>query len=300
MKYLPLLLLFSSLASYAQFDYCVEQGDQFSEIADINKSLLNSTKQTYYLYFEGKSIEELQILKNCIDYSKCGKSKESIVDDPKNYRIHIWDKFTKSELQRLINLCPIPNIQNQILIRRGNNEGEKITLVPNRTESEAQTAGYRRAANPAVFTKISPKSAEEAMKKISAYLKDEKTTEATDLILKTWNIDLHGYDLIYTKKPGSYATADHQKRQISYAKDWLANPCDFVRMIRHEAEHVTQVKQMRSCGGDHNFSDHKMRERAAHLNDALFIGTVCPHAPERVKSIRDFCVKRFKNNYFNN
>lgn len=166
-------------------------------------------------------------------------------------------------------------------------------------DSYLLSASFKSRSNPAVFKKISEKEANEAIKKITMLIKNKKHKEATDLILKTWEINPHGYSISFTGKAGGYATANHSTKKIEYGSDWLKNTCDFVRMIRHEAEHVTQMRQAKACNGNHNFSDHKMRERAAHLNDALFIPTVCPNTPQ-AESIRNFCVKRFKTNYFNN
>lgn len=294
----PLLAFFISFPSYSQDPlYCVEEHEAWNQFPEINNVLLDFVRTPHYLYFEGQSIEELQEIKNCLDYLKCGKSAESIVDDQKNYRIHIWDNLSRKELNQLSNSCPIRNLQQRLVVRKKDQTGKVIPLKVDAT-ARLQQESYKKAANPAIFTHISPKEASLVMEKISVLLKAEKTKEVTDIILKTWGIDLHGYSLEYTKKAGSFATADHKNRKVSYTKDWLGNPCDFVRMIRHEAEHVAQFKMMKSCSGNHNFADHKMRERAAHLNDALFIKTVCPHIPDKVSIIRNFCVKRFKENYF--
>ncbi len=258
-------------------------------------SFLSGSKD-YYFYFEAGSLQELQTLKNCIDYSKCGTDKESIVDDEKNYRMHIWASFSKTELSKMMNYCPIKDLHKKIIIRKKNQHGNVVSF-PQAKEPFAQSV-LAKEASPAIFHKPSEAVSKRAVEKIGTLLKQQKVNEAQDIAVYTWGIDLRGYSLNYTGKSGNEAVTDHESMKIEYGKEWINEPCEFIRMIRHEAEHVAQMNQSLLCDGDHNFQDHKMRERAAHLNDALFINTICPGSKIEKLTI-DYCLSRFRKDYFN-
>lgn len=270
--------------------------DEVSEFRALyNKSFLSGTKD-YYFYFEASSLQELQTLKNCIDYTKCGADRESIVDDPKNFRMHVWASFSKSDLSNLMLSCPIKDLHKKVVIKKKNQDGEIVNFKP-ANNSFAQTV-LAKKASPAIFHKPSPQVTKKVVAKVQKLLKESKIKEAQDLVVYTWGIDLKGYALNYTGLDGHAAVTHHNSKKIEYGKAWVNEPCEYIRMIRHEAEHVAQMNRSKFCDGDHNFNDHKMRERAAHLNDALFISSVCP-GTKMEKSVIDSCLNRFRKDYFN-
>lgn len=269
-------------------------------ISDINgvinhKSLKPTTP--YYFYLETDELEDLQAFKNCIDYSQCGKYQESIVDDPKNFRMHIWKDMMPSDLTELVKSCPVKDLAKKLIVRKKNQTGD-IVNVKNIAPDIIKQRALMKNANPAMFYEPNETDAKKMVEVIRSTLKMNKVATAHQLILNTWNINLHGYSLIYTGQTGSFAVTQHAEKTIKYGKDWLTEPCDYIRMIRHEAEHVAQMRMANSCYGAHNFGDHTKRERAAHLNDARFIKNVCGTLKEG-ENVRQFCLNRFRKNYMN-
>ncbi len=52
--------------------------------------------------------------------------------------------------------------------------------------------------------------------------------------------------------------------------DSPAQLIEFVRVLRHELDHVAQIKLLISCNGNSTFSTHSRRERAAYFNDSYY------------------------------
>jgi hypothetical protein len=266
-------------------------------IQDIQKVLNHNTIKVqipYYFYFEGKNLEDLQALKNCIDYTQCGRYEESIVDDPANYRMHLWKSMSMDELNNLVKTCPIPDLAKKLVVRYKDQKGKNISVKQLKPYPEAQKTVSKKAS-PAIFHEPSQPVSKAVVDLVKKLLLTGKTNEAHNMILYTWGIDLHGYSLSHTQQKGSFAVTNHDQKTIKYGNDWLSEPCDFIRMIRHEAEHVAQVKMSNSCP-THNFDDHNKRERAAHLNDARFMNNVCVNTKAGA-DVRKFCLERFRSNY---
>lgn len=298
MKYfiLSFLITHFAYASIEADDSCDVVSEQFQDIGAFVNYQVTYSPETFYLYFEGKELEDLQTLKNCLDYSMCGKHQESIVDDPKNYRLHIWKEMSQNEIQMLLRSCPIPDLARKLVIRKKSQTGESVKLDKTLPNFPLQLS-LSRKASPAIYANVTKESAQAVVTKVGTLLGQKKTEEAEALILKTWKIDLHGYNIRFTGESGGHAVTHHDKKEIAYGSAWLKEPCDYIRMIRHEAEHVAQMKMARSCSS-HSLSDHKMRERAAHLNDARFLREICPDSKAGI-STRNHCLNRFRNNYMN-
>lgn len=272
-------------------DYCEEGFPVSGEISNLTNPNYFQFSSKYYLYYESNNLEDLQVLKNCLDYSVCGKNQESIVADPFNYRMHIWTKLTLLELENLIRTCPIPNISSKLVVKENGQSGKPVSLTHIKPSAIDQQK-LMKNSSPAFFQRHSDKFSKDSMKKLGELLKANKTKEAEALVISVWGINLHDYKIEYGKVGDTFATTSHKDKMIRYGKSWLESPCDFARMIRHEAEHVAQVKRSAACGGKHNYSDHSMRERAAHLNDARFAEAVCPES-----TVKEFCLNRFKTHY---
>lgn len=270
--------------------------DNITDIQKVVSHKMLKAENPYYMYLETDELEDLQEFKNCIDYSQCGKYNESIVDDPANYRMHIWKSMEPSELNDLIRSCPVKDLAKKLVVRYKDQKG-KIIDVSKIKQFPFQQKDMEKKANPAIFHRPSQKVAMAMVNVINNLIKSNKIAAAHNTILATWGIDLHGYSLIYTGEKNSYAVTQHGDKTIKYGKDWITEPCDYIRMIRHEAEHVAQMKMANSCE-KHNFDDHQKRERAAHLNDARFIKTVCPNM-KAGDDVRKFCLERFRKNYMN-
>ncbi len=277
-------------------EYYLVQKDNIQDLTKIISHDKLKLQAPYYFYFEGKELEDLQTLKNCIDYTQCGKYQESIVDDPSNYRLHLWKSMSPDELTNLVRTCPIPDLSKKLIVRAKDQNGKIIDLKGIKTFPAAQLRVAQKA-NPAIFHEPSQAVSIAMVNVVKNYLAAGKVSDAHRTILYTWGIDLHGYKLSYTGQSGNFAVTNHGKKTIMYGKEWLADPCDYIRMIRHEAEHVAQMKMAKSCG-DHNFDDHNKRERAAHLNDARFMKNVCANT-KAGDTVRKFCLERFRNNYMN-
>lgn len=261
------------------------------EVGTITNSNFFDFSSSYYLYFEGENLEDLQILKNCLDYSACGKNQESLVNDPANYRMHIWTKLTSSQLQSLVSSCPIKNLNTKLIVKESNQTGEPVSIKDIRPSALGQKKLLEKSS-PAFFHKPSDRVIKETMKKLDSLLKVSKVKEAEDLVLFTWGIKLHDYKLAFGGVHDNYATTEHSKKRVRYGKTWLKNSCSFARMIRHEAEHIAQFNRKKECSNNHNLNDHVMRERAAYLNDARFVQDICPDS-----NIKDFCLDKLKSDY---
>ena len=246
----------------------------------------------YYLYYEAKNIEDLQVLKNCLDYTSCRRNKESIVDDPKKYRVHIWASLTQTELGTLIRSCPIEDLTKKLIVKEEDQKGDSVSLTEY-TPSTFEQAALIKKSSPAFYHQPSAKVVTSTLEKLGILLKASKLKEAESLVLYIWGIDLHGYTLKYGGVENHVAVTKHLDKTITYGTDWLADSCSYVRMLRHEAEHVAQYRRAKTCGSKHNYDDHKMRERAAHLNDIRFMNSICPGA----SSIKLSCLERFQTKY---
>lgn len=233
----------------------------------------------------------MQIFKNCLDYSACGKNKESLVNDPKNYRMHIWAKLTSSQLKNIVTSCPIENLNTKLIVKESNQAGGPVSLKNMKPSALGQKQMLAKSS-PAFFHKPSARVTKETMQKLDSLLKEGKVKEAEDLVLYIWGINLHDYKLAYGGVGDNFATTEHGKKLIRYGKTWLNDSCSFIRMIRHEAEHIAQVRRKNECKSDHNLNDHVMRERAAYLNDARFVQGICPES-----NVRDFCLDKLKSDY---
>lgn len=288
MKLLLFILLILPTAFASEF---CEMGLS-AEVDTITNSKYFDFSSSYYLYFEGKNFEDLQVLKNCLDYSVCGKNQESLVDDPPNYRMHIWIKLNSSQLQNLIKSCPIEDLNTKLVVRENNQAGERVAIKDIKPSFTAQKKLLEKSS-PAFFHKPSDRVVKETLKKLDLLLKESKVKEAENLVLYIWGIKLHDYKLAYGGVGDNYATTEHGKKLVRYGKTWLKDSCSFTRMIRHEAEHIAQVKRKNECKSNHNLADHVMRERAAYMNDARFVKEVCPES-----NIKDFCLGKLKSDYF--
>lgn len=283
-----LFILFFLPTAYAA-DFC-EEGLS-PEVTTLANADFFDFSSSYYLYFEGKNLEDLQVLKNCLDYTVCGKNQESLVDDPTNYRMHIWTKLTSSQLQNLVSTCPIANLNTKLKVKENNKSGEPV-LLKNIKPSPIGQKKLIDKASPAFFHRPSGRVVKETMMKLDSLLKEAKVKEAEDLVLYIWGIKLHDYKLAYGGVADNYATTEHGKKLVRYGKAWLKDSCSFARMIRHEAEHISQVKRKEECHNNHNLIDHVMRERAAYLNDARFVQDICPD-----RNIKNFCLNKLKSDY---
>ena len=303
MKFIILFLLSFSLASAEVLEedrdavICSppELPVSMQDFSNIKNKLLHNQSEKFYLYYAADRLEDLQDLKNCLDYSMCGTYQESIVDDPKNFRMHIWKDMTRDQLIDLVRSCPAKHLSNKLVVKRGGQNGQNVDITKIKKNPFSQMALIKKAS-PAFNKKVSDST--ETVNKISSLLKSNKVDEANKMIVSTWGINLHGYQIHYTGKSGSFATTNHQNKKISFGKDWIANTCDYIRMIRHEAEHVAQVHRFRECKEGHNFTDHTNRERAAHLNDVRFLNDVCKNTDDG-KRVRSFCLSRFRDHYMN-
>lgn len=267
------------------------QTDSINNI--LNPDLLDFSSK-YYLYYESKNLEDLQVLKNCLDYTSCGRNKESIVDDPKKYRVHIWAKLTKSELSSLVRSCPIKDLNKKLTVKEVDQKGELVSLTEY-APSAPEQAALMKKSSPAFYHQPSSLVVTSTLEKLGTLLKASKLKEAEALVLYIWGIDLHGYKLKFGGVDKDVAVTNHSDKTITYGTDWLAEPCSYIRMLRHEAEHVAQYKRSKSCGSNHNYDEHKMRERAAHLNDLRFMNSICPGA----SGIKLSCLERFQTKYMN-
>lgn len=297
--FLSLLILLTSHVVLADVEAVKCDEVAFPEEISEFKALYNKNfwgSQDYYIYFEASTLQELQVLKNCLDYSKCGTARESIVDDPKNFRMHIWSSFKKTELSNFLKSCPINDLHQKVILRKKDQQGEIVSIAP--SDDAFAKSFLSKKASPAIFHRPSPAVTKRTVEKVGELLKQSKIKDAQNLVLYTWGIDLKGYKLNYTGLDGSAAVTHHGSKKIEYGKAWINEPCEYIRMLRHEAEHVAQMNRSKFCDGDHNFSEHKMRERAAHLNDALFIKSICP-GTKIEKMVEDTCLNKFKKNYFN-
>jgi hypothetical protein len=287
MKLLLFMLFFLPTAHASDFCEMVLP----PEVGTLTNSNYFDFTSSYYLFFQGTNFEDLQVLKNCLDYSVCGKNQESLVDDPTNYRMHIWTKLTVTQLRNLVSSCPIENLNTKLIVKENNQTGEVVSLKDMNPSASGQKKLLEKSS-PAFFHKPSDRVAKETMKKLDLLLKESKVKEAEDLVLYIWGIKLHDYKLAYGGVGDNYATTEHGKKLVRYGKTWLKDSCSFTRMIRHEAEHIAQFKRMKECKSNHNLSDHVMRERATYMNDARFVKEICPDS-----NIKDFCLDKLKSDY---
>lgn len=299
MKLLVLILILASQAFAAndQGQPLECENDVPVEIAPLT-NILNSNffsfSSQYYLYYEATTLEDLQVLKNCLDYTACGKTKESIIEDPKKYRVHIWANLTNEELMSLVRSCPIKDLNKKLVVKEADQQGKKVS-ISGFTPSFSEQSLFIKNASPALFHVPSGKRVKAAMANLRQLLNTSKLDEAESLVLNTWGIDLHQYKIKYGGVTSHVAVTTHKDKLITYGKDWLADPCSYVRMIRHEAEHVAQFRRAKMCNLEHNYAEHRMRERAAHLNDLRFVKTYCPGS----KAIKFTCLERFRTKYMN-
>lgn len=266
---------------------------ELQAVKTVSENLLSFGKENFYLYYEANELQDLQSLKNCLDYSMCGSYKESIVDDPANYRLHIWKKFSIQQLHDLVRSCPIKNLAKKLVVKRGGQNGE-LVQIQHLQPDYYSTLAYQQRSSPASLGD-SPASQQATVNKITELLKANKVAEASKLVLSAWNIDIHGYKILYSEKPGSFAITQHDSKTITFGQAFTKMPCDFIRMLRHEAEHAAQWARNRQCK-DHNFNDHAKRERAAHLNDVTFVKGVCGES-EYSKRVQNTCLNRFRSRY---
>lgn len=268
--------------------------DQITPIVKIlNYNFFNFSSQ-YYLYYQAKSLGELQVLKNCLDYTACGKSKESIVEDPENYRVHIWADLTIQEIASIVRSCPIKDLNKKLMVKEVDRKGKQVA-IGGYTPSASEQSVLVKKASPALFYEPSDKTVQATMKTLRKLLKASKLKQAESLVLNTWGLDLHQYELKFGGVADHIAVTINDDKKILYGKAWLADPCSYVRMIRHEAEHIAQYKRAIACDFDHIYGDHQMRERAAYINDLRFIKTYCPGAA----SMKLTCIEKLRNEYLN-
>lgn len=290
-----LLVLLFILTYHAQAEICESESPiDTTSISNLLAPGLFDFSSKYYLYYQAKNLEDLQVLKNCLDYTACRKNKESIVDDPKNYRVHIWANLTSSELASLVRSCPIKDLNKNLTVKEEDQQGSKVSLTEYAPSPTEQSALLKKSS-PAFYHQPSAQVVTSTLAKLGKLLKASKLKEAEALVLFVWGIDLHGYKLKYGGVGNDVAVTNHDDKTIAYGQDWLAEPCSYIRMLRHEAEHVAQYKRSKSCDSDHNYNDHKMRERAAHLNDLRFMNSICPGA----SGIKLSCLERFQTKYMN-
>lgn len=239
-------------------------------------------------------LQDLQPLENCLQYLFCARSHSKIVYNSKEFVLSVELSLGAKAISEVIVACHLGQQKARISIV--DEQGQDLSKI---LRSRSRTLN---SFIPDILV-VTPEQSlrlKNSMSKIGFLINSFQYKAAIDEAAADLQADLNGYRIKYVPE-GTFqgAVTDHGIRevQISRAMMQKLHPCELVRILRHEVEHIHQISYVNTCnlsGAKVELSDHNHRELSAHLNDELNLGNYCEDLAW-MKSSSEFYLNRAQN-----
>lgn len=236
------------------------------------------TPVDYEIVVVGNDLAEINQVKNCIDYTVCEYASNILERNQQYSKMTIHVKLDRAELKQVSEKCVIPyQSEFSMTVRRA---GASHSLDLNPAQSILFSTAERWNQNPLYVKNFSRDENEMQLSAITRMIERRRYTEAMIYASQVYELDFNGYALRYNprKKDAEYALSDHQEKVVQIGHNFFETACDLMVGLRHEAEHVYQMKRESECRAMKKvsaFQDHLYRERSAYLNDIYNVRRYC-------------------------
>lgn len=229
---------------------------------------------TQELELNTKSIEAYAQIKNCIDFTTCVHYEEKLSKAEGVYR---WRVKFNEPLENFLNKlgdCRINRSDFTLLLREV--DGTIVTdfnlLKGNKSEKLRSKYFPMELREEAL---LSLKRKEPTVVKL---LKSAEPLPALKSTVFEFEYSLEEYVLkIGVLPPGVLGRTHHLLKNVTYdLTKWDKNVCRFYQVMRHEVQHVKNVREIIGCQGEHHFVRGKNDDLSAYVNDLAFINRYCP------------------------
>ncbi len=240
-------------------------------------------KNQYTISLSGVSLAELNRVKNCVDYLVCENALSQIFRSVVMSTMNIKLEATHSEISQIIHSCVEPYPQFNPVVTDSSGAAAELSFGTSRMKSGI-------VKSPII---LEPESAEKvflAKTKMDQMMLLKDYNGAISFASTEFGINYNGYKVSYDPLLKDYAITTHENATIRVGTGFMESACDLILALRHESEHVAQMKRANECkalGMKSAFNDHLYRERSAYLNDILNVPTYC-HSPRKIKVETDF------------
>jgi hypothetical protein len=223
----------------------------------------------YQISLFGTKLGTLQRVKNCLDYHVCKPVESSVAGGNPDFRLHLFVNLERSELEWFANECGVDQDQTRMVILDGSTRVPESILLMQAKNLEM------KAPIDIPFRPL--EDLQRIHDETANLIRNGSFDEAIQYALDSFGIPLGGYRIVISKDPKQeFSQTDHFQRVIEIGRGHFFSPCNLFLALRHEAEHVKQVRFDDSCRTPTTFTDHFSRERSAYLNDVRTIKRMCP------------------------
>jgi hypothetical protein len=249
---------------------------------------------TYQYSISSPDGTKLALVKNCVDYSAC--LLPNLILNPQAGRSHLRVQLpTDQDAKNFFRFCDFRHQNTEVLLFNESTRKESRS-----TDADVAPLLDQFATLPNLY--VPSLSAEEKVRlasTVTALIRANKQLEAIQHIVRTLHLDTYSYRFESTPSLGTVAITTHETKLIRIGSYYFSDPCQLTRVIRHELEHVSQMKranQCKSAGLPNRLDDHMERERSAYLNDIANASRYCGN-PATTKHIINNAWIQMKDRY---
>lgn len=221
-----------------------------------------------------KDIHAYAQIKNCLDFSVCSPYEETLRKDQEVYRWKVKFSEPISIITSAMSDCRISNTDYSLLLRSEEgkvlpdfkimlgtkNEKQKVKYFPMELRKEAYTSLKRKEAS------------------VESLLKSSEPLPAMQSAVFEFEYSLEEYKLKSGSLPPKVLGRTHHfNKDVTYdLSKWDGSVCRFYQVMRHEVQHVKNVREIYNCRGRHHFVKNHNDDISVYVNDLSFIKNFCP------------------------
>lgn len=219
---------------------------------------------------------KLSQAKNCVDYAACTRPALSL--NPPAGRSHVrLDLPGDHEAKNLLRSCDFRRQETLVTLMK-----EKNGKFARSTDRDVAPVADRFASLPNLYLPaLSPAEQAALAATLNSFVRAGRLLDAIRHAVRTLRMNTLGYRFAVDPKLVWIAVTTHDDRLIRLAPQHFSDPCQLIKVIRHELEHATQMERVRQCeavGLPNSLSEHLERERSAYLNDIANARRYCGDA----------------------
>lgn len=216
---------------------------------------------TLHLVSEGRSLfGDSAAIYSCIAYQGCGITTYELRDQTK------LDIFTSKSLIEVIQNLSECDLSSANIRELSYFDQDQKKYQPIEWKKE----GALRNLAPAILNLKVLNASFDLMGRLTQLKTD---LDRVGEVIRSLEIKTFGYEVLFAKLGRQVEGATQHGERDGDKRVNLNQGLsirDLPRVVRHEFDHVLQMKLANECGGTTTFSSHNRRERAAYLNDARF------------------------------
>lgn len=245
--------------------------------------ILSSSLFAQELELNTSNIHAYAQVKNCLDLTMCSPYQESLQKTKEVYRWRVKFNEPIDHVTKAMSECRISYSDFTLLIR--GEDGKVLSdfklLYGKKNERLRQKYFPMELREEAL---VSLKSKEPTME---ALLKKSESLSAMKSAAFEFEYSLQEYDLkVAPLPPKVLGRTHHLLKDITYdLSKWDGKICRFYQVMRHEVQHIKNVREIMDCGGNHHFARGKNDDISVYVNDLSFIDRYCPEDKELYKNV---------------